>query len=305
MQQNNLSVYEQIKRDSYSLGTFVLVLPNNTLFVTYRNPTNTFKAVVLNLEFDGSVNWSKEIDGLGINYHSNSIDSLGNVYLCGVRNTGSNRELLVKINPSGEVIWQKLIFNDEETLSSGFVRVDKNDNIYMGFQRDSYSRVIVKFDSNMNVIWSRKIDNVFYAWFNNSTPWLVNNDEYIAICQYNFGVFTSIVLNADCGGIGTYTVYTFNQETASFEEISAEYSEYTVYTTDLEFSSSDVTIVSDDYNGNTVSTTSYEIEDIAFENFRIKVGTPFLVNDIQESINITRNFHIKTFSFFTENKYIS
>ena len=248
------------------------VMPNNTILNAYNLPYDldfpeTFeeKAILINTSLAGDVLWAKQIDEFYWKFQTNAFDSVGNIYCAGLKD-GISFNVLLKINSSGNIVWKKSITNDNLDLQIVSVFVDKYNNIYVSFADYSYELSIAKFDANFNFLWSRKINNLFYVWLNQSTPFMTANENYIAISQWNPGVITSIVLSSNGDGVGTHTGYRYNFETSSVDEITFEYLENNIYVEDLEFSSSNVTIVSGNYGSNTISTLSGTLQDVTFEN---------------------------------------
>jgi uncharacterized delta-60 repeat protein len=125
-------------------------------------------ATVLKFNSNGEFLWSRTWDGYdpGTVYdvaYSIEVDNNGNIYLAGTSwfyPEDARKILLLKFDSYGNLLWTRrwsVSYRDEGTSRS--LRVDSNGNIYLGgaslFGAGDYDALVLKFDNNGNLIWSK------------------------------------------------------------------------------------------------------------------------------------------------------
>jgi len=116
-----------------------------------------------------NVYWQKKIGGSGNDYgKAIAVDGSGNVYLNGYQYSdvyGSNDYGVIKLDSSGDIVWQKKIGG----IGGGYGRaiaVDDVGNVYLNGYQDSdvyggtYDYGVIKLDPNGNILWQKKIGGV-------------------------------------------------------------------------------------------------------------------------------------------------
>ena len=93
-------------------------------------------------------------------------DSHGNVYIVGgtyhnLNDTSSNiQALLIKYSPTGELLWQKTMFDQADIYIRGEgLWIDSADNLFMIATNDDTNwGYLIKLDTSGNIVWQVKID---------------------------------------------------------------------------------------------------------------------------------------------------
>jgi hypothetical protein len=142
-----------------------LVLPAGGAIAAKDNGAVTIKAG------DETAYWWSEYGDLLIDNQDDwgssvEYDSHGNVYIVGgtYHNIGDNstniQALLVKYSPTGELLWQKAMFDQDVIWIRGEgLWIDSADNLFMIVQNDEINlSYLLKLDTEGNVVWQVQMD---------------------------------------------------------------------------------------------------------------------------------------------------
>lgn len=88
------------------------------------------------------------------------VDSNHNVYFLGTDQTDVNEAIFLKTDSNGVLIWQKKLSYGVPLLGLG-VNVNSNDEIIIVALTDNNKLLIIKIDSDCNIIWRLETNNVF------------------------------------------------------------------------------------------------------------------------------------------------
>lgn len=130
--------------------------------------SNDFDAITRRYDTDGNLLWSKTYNGIG-NFRdggqSLDIDAAGNVYSAIYSyGAGSYDIVIIKYDAiTGNVVWESRFDNMHDQL--GAIKLDNSGNIYVcgttgpsTFNSATWDYLIIKFDSNGNLLWFRTYD---------------------------------------------------------------------------------------------------------------------------------------------------
>lgn len=144
---------------------------NDNVYIagTVQQSSNNTDLLVTKYDTNGAVEWQKTIGGTATDYgHGIAVDGAGNVYVVGhtTSNTtaASSAIVLVKLNSSGAVRWQKTI--DGSSTESGYgVTTDSSGDVYVTghtFSQGSGGAdlFISKFNPAGTVVWQRALGGV-------------------------------------------------------------------------------------------------------------------------------------------------
>ena len=122
---------------------------------------------LLLLKYDpsGSLVWQRTWGGPGYDWSPRSavaVDSSGNVYVIGTTpsfGAGKGDVLLLKFDPSGNLLWQRTWGGSEPDAGLGLV-LDSSDDVYIkgltrSFPGADHALFLVKFDSFGDLLWQR------------------------------------------------------------------------------------------------------------------------------------------------------
>jgi len=118
--------------------------PDNNIVIVHRGITGSINGYS-KIDLNGNNIWSKG------GYQSLAIgdaagDTFGNTYITNGSNTGS---ILTKLSPTGAVIWSQT-----NTINGNKVEVGTDNNpVIGGYPSSGYGVVILKYDSNGNLLW--------------------------------------------------------------------------------------------------------------------------------------------------------
>lgn len=149
---NNTTSYNNAVDSSGNL--YVLA---TTFYATDRD-FNLFK-----FNSSGVLQWKKKLDATGINATGAiSIDSSDNIYVCGETNQygeGGTDLLVMKLDSSANIIWQKTLGTAGTEGSFGGIAVDSGGNVIVsGYNLDDV--LIAKYNSSGVLQWQRKFGAV-------------------------------------------------------------------------------------------------------------------------------------------------
>lgn len=183
----------------YTIGTSnseygygVAVDSSNNVYVIGYTYVSTQDAFVVKFDSSGNVLWQTTIDSGSDEYaYGVAVDSSNNVYVVGqtyFQGAGGSDCFIVKLNSSGNSLWQKVIGSPNSDYAYG-VSVDSSNNVYItGNSNENQSIIIIKFDSSGNLlgqkeIFSGKGEYQFYYWGHNSIDIFENE---VALCGYTY-----------------------------------------------------------------------------------------------------------------------
>ena len=104
---------------------------------------------------------------LSTDANSVAVDSLGNIYMTGSDRNGSDSEILVvKFDPSGNILWQKTLDDNSATARNEYgydIAIDSSDNVYIaGTSYNVDIPTVVKYDSSGTLQWKKWVYNINY-----------------------------------------------------------------------------------------------------------------------------------------------
>lgn len=157
-------------------------LYNGESYVSIQSNEGLGKANISKIEATGEVSWQKKVldstDSEVITYiNSIATDGVGNIIAVGgfENNMWTDRpSIIIKMNASGDVIWQKsalTLTNGYNYTSWNHVKLDSQNNIYVsgwvsamenGNETQS-GMSLVKYSANGNAEWGRFLQNGFMA----------------------------------------------------------------------------------------------------------------------------------------------
>lgn len=105
----------------------------------------------------GNLIWSKQ--GYADSVQDIAVDNSGNIYLTG-DSGGFNT---IKFDPAGNILWTRNVQIQNEYIWEPYMKVDKNDNIYLTGYTQSMTKpnmdvVLAKYDSMGNLSWAKTYD---------------------------------------------------------------------------------------------------------------------------------------------------
>jgi len=216
---------------------------------------------------DGSITWSKQISFPGYDWYVGGNDvavdpNSGYVYTVGEHSSGLS---LIKFDPSGNIIWQKIINKYGQTYGNS-LDFDSSGNVYVtGTTRDSANTnfrrawVIVKFDTSGNILWQRS----FGSGLANTYQWYYDGHKEIALHGDVFAVTGYTYAGPHAGSLNNSSILTAQlpidgSKTGSYDSFSYEPTDFTA--ADDTLSTNAVTYTA------TVSTYTITTPSLAFAN---------------------------------------
>jgi hypothetical protein len=175
----------------------------------------------------GTLQWQKVLASTP-RFRSLWIDSSNNLYLTGSSTLTSNRILSIKLDSSGNSLWQRQLYTGSSSASNGYA--DSSGNNYVcGSINAGSNGIVAKYDSSGNLQWQRTIGfeivgvvadssgnvygitntNILVKWnssgtlqwkytFTTTTPSFANNDGGVFIGS-NGSVFVAGALGDNVG----------------------------------------------------------------------------------------------------------
>jgi outer membrane protein assembly factor BamB len=131
----------------------------------------SYDAYIAKYSPSGDVLWIKQFpDAIGDRGTAVTVDTLGNLYLAGT-NEGGSQEFLAKLDAQGNVQWRQVInYSTMPGQRTGISKIesDSEGNVYvtgltngvytLGSGLVAYDPVIAKHDASGNLIWQRTLD---------------------------------------------------------------------------------------------------------------------------------------------------
>jgi hypothetical protein len=155
----------------YSSGDGITVDGSGNIIITLNLYDSVSAAVVIKLDQNGNIIWTRQIDSSvavtpqlsNAGLYDVTTDSAGNIYACGsIRNVdlGLDECFLVKLDTSGSVLWQRRMSTARNLWS---VKCDPSGNVYVVGETsetgtvitntDVYKLLLAKYDSSGVQLW--------------------------------------------------------------------------------------------------------------------------------------------------------
>lgn len=157
-----------LKSVSRTFGDGIAVDSSGNAYVCGQNNTAGFTNSDLQIakyNTNGVIQWQRGLTGSGSNYEAafgTAVDSSGNMYICGVSNTGTGDGLLLaKYNTSGAIQWQKRLIGGSSVTGSG-IAVDSSANVYVCGTSNTVGTSdiqIAKYNTSGVIQWQRRLAN--------------------------------------------------------------------------------------------------------------------------------------------------
>jgi hypothetical protein len=141
------------------------------------NPTLAGRGFVIKMDSSGNSVWQRYYDTganyVDIRFTSVKVDSSGNIITAGVFNCqGQARAAsqdtvtgVVKWDPSGNILWQKLFKPPSTYGGAASLMTDSSDNIYLVTKfGNSENNAIIKLNSAGAILWQRSFKSNFNAY---------------------------------------------------------------------------------------------------------------------------------------------
>jgi uncharacterized delta-60 repeat protein len=156
---------------------------SNNVYIVGGSSNNT---IIAKYNSSGVIQWQNSIayyldEGFGV-----TIDSTGNIYICGQSNYSSanaTQAYIIKLSSAGLLQWQRFLNTPtlEDKLSS--VVSDSSGNVYtVGLSSSAATTAVItilKFNSNGTLQWQRKLDTVGYLDYASGISLDSSNNLYI------------------------------------------------------------------------------------------------------------------------------
>lgn len=144
---------------------------------TYNNTTNNYDGIIVKLDSSGAITWQRRV------YSNNTdslqgvtVDSSGNVYVCGFSITTSSpiqrKTIVLKYNSSGTLQWQRELTAYDVYASTIIVDGTGSPCLAIWYQETGSSPVtgaVVKYDSSGSLQWQKKIAYSAYGSSNTNS----------------------------------------------------------------------------------------------------------------------------------------
>jgi hypothetical protein len=159
---------------SYDVGYDISIDSNGNIYVAAETYSYGYAAAFLKFNSNGDFLWCRTWEGPA-NYdaaYSIELDNDGNVYLAGTSwyyGPEVHKILLLKFDSSGYLLWSRNWGGSgRDDGSSKSLKADSDGNIYLGggtlFGAGDCDALVLKFDTNGNLIWSRTWGGSGFEW---------------------------------------------------------------------------------------------------------------------------------------------
>jgi len=123
--------------------------------------------VLLKYDASGHKVWTRSYSNLCNDFFDEmALDKNGNIYVAGHSGSGGSGTwdyLTMKYNPNGKRAWTKFFNSKYESADMALsLTVDGNANVYVtgkSYNGTDYDTLTVKYDTNGNMVWSRRYDS--------------------------------------------------------------------------------------------------------------------------------------------------
>ena len=194
-------------------GRSVSVDSSGNVYVCgYSDASGTYNFIIAKYNTSGVIQWQRRLGGSGSfnGGESVSVDSSGNVYVCGSSDaSGTNDFIVAKYDTSGAIQWQRRLGGaaSEAGLS---VSVDSSGNVYVCGRSSASGTndfIIAKYDTSGAIQWQRSLGE---SGAEEATSVAVDSSGNVYVCGMSdvFGTNNLIVakLPGDGSGTGAYNV---------------------------------------------------------------------------------------------------
>lgn len=145
--------YDRIDEGNETFGYAVAADNNGNIYVAGEKDLNI---LTVKYALNGDTLWQREFNGgsgdIGFDIQ---VDSLGNSYVSGV--SGGLGIVLIKYDPSGNLLWLRNHTDVPFSVFSSIVRIDSQGNPYLAFSINSsggrYEYAVAKYDSEGDLLW--------------------------------------------------------------------------------------------------------------------------------------------------------
>lgn len=153
-----------VKSKKFFIIFFILIVfPCNPLGNRVFNNQILFSDYLQTSNDEENDSWTKTWNLLGLDFIlSIDFDSMDNIFMLGYTRDPETDQFcnyLTKLNKSGDIIWQKLLDNNNFSIVGGHLKIDGYDNLYLSGVHESYTNrdrfVLFKYDSTGNYIWNK------------------------------------------------------------------------------------------------------------------------------------------------------
>ena len=149
-------------------------------------------------------------------FYSSCVDSSGNIYCCGnYQDNASNINygVIVKINSSGAIVWQRYVGNAPYDVTFFYISIDSSNNLYVagyGSTATSFVTYIVKYNSSGVLQWQRSLSDSI-GQFGIGIAVDSSGNYYVTGRDNNFLPSSSLTFKLPTDGTrtGTYGSYTY------------------------------------------------------------------------------------------------
>ncbi len=184
----NKTYQGSVSTKDYEIYGLTMDSKGNVYGAGFLNGNGNQSGWILKVDKDGTKVWNRTIGGThGDFFSSISIDVNNSIYVAGYSsstdgnitdgNNGSRDALIVKLDSDGNLVWDRTIGGTTDEIFNDVI-IDMNSNIYaVGYTNSSngditdgnngnWDALIVKLDSNGNLVWDRTIGgsskDIFY-----------------------------------------------------------------------------------------------------------------------------------------------
>lgn len=217
--------------EAYSIA----VDTSNNVYLTISTSAST--VIIVKIDLAGSITWQREYSFAGGSVSSAlgaiAVDSAGYIYASGGSYTTADSMYLFKLDPAGNLVWQRNVIVDSFGIEASGLAFDSTGNIYVAGTWSSGSNgtdfLIFKYSQTGTLLWQRSFGSVNDddQWWNYGSQILSVNGDTYALNGYswfssgNRNILTA-QFNTDGSGTGTYGNFTY--EATSFIEDAVVFS---------------------------------------------------------------------------------